>query len=88
MGALDIRLVDENYETAEEALAGLNGWHRWSNWAAHYFVDGEQECNTHHGNFKGSERCPKRPKPADISPTGIPYGKVCQRCLKLSKERQ
>lgn len=63
-------------------LDGLNGWHRWSSWAAHHFVDGEQSCDTKHGNYMGGDFEPKRPNPAELAPSGQPYGKVCSRCLK------
>jgi len=68
---------------AHPVLAGLAGWHRWSNWAAHFYVNGAHLCSAHHGTFMGGHREPRRPDPAEVAPTGIPYGKVCQRCLKL-----
>lgn len=75
--------------TVDEALAGLNGWFRWGNWAAHYFVDGKQSCKTQHSYAEGGmERGlePQRPKVADLTPGGQPYGRVCQRCQKSVKE--
>jgi hypothetical protein len=67
-------------------LAGLNGWFRWSSWAAHFFRDGRQLCNISHGNYMGGNFEPKRPNPADLAPSGEPYGRVCQRCLRLSRK--
>ena len=75
--------------THEEALAGLNGWHRWGTWAAHFFVDGKQSCPTKHGNFMGRLLEPKRPNPVvDFTRQGEPYGRVCQKCLKRSRVAQ
>lgn len=68
-------------------LVGLHGWHRWSAWSAHFFVDGEQLCDTAHGNFMGGGFEPARPKPAELAPSGTPYGRVCQRCLKSVQAR-
>lgn len=73
-----------------EAFAGLNGWHRWNAWAAHYFVDGAQLCNTNHSYAAGGMARglpPVRPKPVDLSTHGAPFGRVCSRCLKLSRQR-
>lgn len=65
-------------------LAGLNGWHRFGSWSAHFFVDGRQQCNTAHGNFNGGQYPPRRPDPVvDFTPHGQPYGRVCQKCLKV-----
>lgn len=72
----------------EDVLKGLNGWHRWGAWAAHFFVDGKQLCDTHHGNYMGGNFTPARPKATELAPTGLPYGRVCARCLKLQKEDQ
>lgn len=65
---------------------GVRGWHRWGTWSAHFFVDGLQQCSTQHtfaegGIARGLERHP--PQPAELAPSGLPYGKVCQRCVKL-----
>jgi len=70
-----------------DVLAGLNGWYRWANWAAHFFVDGKQLCNTHHGRFVGSERTARRPDSVELSARGVPFGTVCSRCRKLAAER-
>lgn len=76
--------------TVEEALAGLNGWYRWGAWAAHHYVDGKQRCNTQHsyaegGRERGLPNSP--PKRADLASNGVPFGRVCQRCLKLVGNR-
>jgi len=67
-------------------LSGLEGWHRWSYAAAHYFVDGRHLCHTRH-DFAASLP-PTRPDRAELSPSGLPFGHVCARCLKLSRERR
>lgn len=70
---------------AHPILAGLTGWHRWSSWSAHHFVDGVQSCNTAHGNYMGGDFAPKRPNPAELAPNGTPYGRVCTRCLSATQ---
>lgn len=72
---------------AHSILAGLSGWHRWGQWCAHFYVDGAQACDTPHGGYMGGYAVPARPKPAELAPSGVPYGKVCQRCLKLARLR-
>jgi len=62
---------------------GLLGWHRWGRGAAHYFRGGEQLCNYTHGIYAARGTAPRRPEPAELSGTGLPYGKVCSRCLKI-----
>lgn len=69
---------------AHPVLADINGWHRWSAWAAHFFVDGAHLCDTSHGRYMGGQFEPQRPKAAELTPGGQPYGKVCQRCLRLA----
>ena len=76
--------------TVKEALVGLNGWFRWNAWAAHYFVDGQQACRTVHSYAEGGMARglpPLRPAPAPLSMHGVPFGRVCQRCLKVWKKR-
>ena len=68
------------------ALAGLDGWYRWSSWSAHFFTDGEQLCNIRHDNFNVRGIEPTRPSPAELTPNGQPYGRVCAICLKRSRE--
>lgn len=60
-------------------------WQRAGQWAAHLYIDGETSC-PYPGSYvrqavpaamKG-----KPPQPAPIGPHGIPYGRVCVRCLK------
>lgn len=73
--------------TAHSVFAGLNGWHRWNAWAAHYFVAGAQLCKTRHSYAEGGLARglpPVRPIPAQLSLHGVPFGKVCGRCRKLS----
>ena len=53
---------------AHPIMLGVNGWHRWSSWSAHFFVNGAQSCNTAHGNYMGGDFAPKRPTPADLAP--------------------
>lgn len=64
-----------------EHLVGLNGWFRWSTFAAHYFVEGVQQCATEHGKYMGSCQ-PTTPKGMTLTPEKIPYGIICNRCLK------
>ncbi len=74
--------------TIAEVMAGVNGWHRWGNWSAHFFVDGKQLCNSHHTYAEGGMARglpPNRPTPAERSPWGTLYGKVCARCHKLTR---
>jgi hypothetical protein len=78
---------------AESVLRGvspepINGWHRWGSWAAHFFVDGIQSCNTKHTYGEGGIArgfSPRTPSPVALSVHAVPYGKVCQRCLKASR---
>jgi len=51
---------------------------------AHAYVDGEQLCNMQHGRFGITPRTPVEPYPVDLGPHGVPYGRTCQRCLKLA----
>ena len=74
-------------QALEEALVGLNGWYRWSKYAAHFFVDGRQTCNYRHPNFEHQNRVPAPPTPAHLTPEGSPFGRVCMRCLKLWRQR-
>jgi hypothetical protein len=71
--------------TIHPVLVGLDGWHRWSSWSAHFFVDGVQSCRTLHGIYMGGGFAPKRPAPAELTPQGVPYGRVCDQCLKASR---
>ncbi len=71
--------------TEAEVHAGLNGWHRYGQWSAHYFVNGKQQCHTAHGNFDGLKLPPKRPEVAVLSKHGQPFGRVCSRRLKVSR---
>lgn len=64
--------------------AGLDGWFRWGRWSAHFFVEGRQLCNFAHLFLRPSG--PTTPKPAELSAHGVPFGRVCSRCLKLAKE--
>lgn len=57
-------------------------WLRRGQWAAHAHVDGKQLCNTNHGRFMWGGRSPREPEPAVLSPSGVPFGRVCQHCLK------
>lgn len=63
----------------------LTGWLRWGAWSAHFFIDGLQVCRTAH-IFQKGDLGATEPKPAELSAHGVPYGRVCSRCLKLSKE--
>lgn len=69
-----------------EVYEGVNGWARWGSWSAHFFVDGRQQCNTQHDFAKGGvERglpvVP--PTPAELTPAGMPYGRVCSKCANV-----
>ena len=69
------------------SMAGA-GWYRWGQWAAHYFVNGEQACSTTHSFAAGGFArglSAQAPKPAELTPHGEPYGRVCQRCLKVAR---
>lgn len=70
-----------------DLLAGLNGWFRWGQWAAHFFVDGVQQCGTVHAMLNAGRREPTRPLPAELTTWGVPYGRVCAPCLKAFKRR-
>lgn len=69
--------------TATPVFAGLNGWYRWGQWSAHFFVNGRQSCKTKHGRFPHTDSS-KTPPPtsAELSRHGQPFGRVCMRCLK------
>lgn len=69
----------------QPVLVGLNGWYRYGSWSAHFYVDGQQQCHTNHGNFNGATMAPKRPEPAELSRHRMPFGRVCARCLKVSR---
>lgn len=78
-------------DLAPHVMVGVDGWHRWGAWAAHFFVGGQQRCNTVHSYAEGGMARglpPVPPKPVVMSPSGIPYGRVCQRCIKLAAQRQ
>lgn len=71
-----------------DVCAGVDGWHRYGRWSAHFYVNGQQQCNTTHDNFKGRALEPKRPVPAVLTRHGVPFGRVCARCLRLSKVKK
>jgi hypothetical protein len=58
-------------------------WKRWGQWAAHLFNEHGQVCSTQHGQFPGFDPTKTEPVVADLSPNGLPYGRICQRCLKV-----
>ena len=74
--------MNEAAKSAADAIytAGLNGWFRWGSWSAHFFVDGRQCCNVAHNFLRPGG--PTSPKAADLSPHGVPFGRVCAMCLK------
>lgn len=78
--------------TIAQALDGLNGWFRWNAWAAHFFVDGVQSCNTQHAYAEGGMARglpPVRPAPAELTAYDrLPFGRICQRCLKAFRARK
>lgn len=66
------------------------GWMRYGvSWAAHYYVDGTHLCPTQHDFAEGAiargMALPKEPVPVELTPHCVPYGRACQRCLKLVK---
>lgn len=72
-------------------MSGTFVWRRWGYWAAHlYDASGKQMCNTHHGRFKSFASLEKRDTPSEalLSPSGLPYRKVCQRCQRLWSEKK
>jgi hypothetical protein len=62
-------------------------WRRYSTWAAHAHVDGKQACGQKHGFYMGFRGSTEEPKIVDLAPSGLPYGTVCQRCLKIVRAR-
>lgn len=73
-----------------DVMVGVEGWCRWGAWAAHFFVNGAQLCKTHHSYAEGGMARglpPQPPARVDLSPHGVPYGKVCQRCLRFAKRQ-
>lgn len=71
-------------------------WKRYGKygiWAAHAFVNDKQLCKTHHPmarglSVTGPDQAPTGPKDVPLSPAGLPYGKICARCMKLSRAQR
>lgn len=52
--------------------------------AAHLYEDGAQMCPTQHGHHSyGKEPTPApAPTPVDVNAHGLPFGRVCDLCLR------
>ena len=66
-------------------------WGRWGGWAAHLFDGDVQVCPTKHGLYMRGQSCGPTPPKFDDAPAaqehGVPYGTVCQKCLKVWNAR-
>jgi hypothetical protein len=68
-------------ERAKDAVAPMRAqavtWKRWGQWSAHLHDDEGQLCSTQHFNPTR-----KAPDVCELSPSGLPYGRICNHCLK------
>ena len=63
-------------------------WMRWGQWSAHLFDGDKQLCSTKHWQY-GPNPTDKAPvECTDLSAGGIPFGKVCTWCLRISEARR
>ena len=68
-------------------------WKRWGQWCAHLFVEDEQACTSRHGHYRGVHKPEAGWAPTvlvgdDLTPHGIPYGRVCSFCLRQWHRRR
>lgn len=92
---LRVRVEDDDHLVGlacsqEACLAGrrirqrVNGmawtWKRWGAWSAHLFEDERQSCKTAHP--MAGRREPAVLQGEALTEHGVPYGRVCPRCLK------
>jgi len=52
-------------------------------WCAHLFIDDVQQCTTRHGQYMPRPGGVLKKVVTDLTPHGVPYGKVCQRCHRV-----
>lgn len=53
---------------------------------AHAYLNGKHLCNMTHGRFKVMPTSPAAPYPVELTPSGWPYGRTCQACVKLMRK--
>jgi len=63
-------------------------WMRFGAWSAHLYEAGHQLCPTQHGRLRAGGGGVPAIGVATVGPHGIPFGRVCERCLKVWHRRQ
>lgn len=80
------RELTDAWERGKRRAAQPRQWLRYGQWAAHLYENGRQLCSTPHGQFPPELlKEGAKPMPVAVTRHGQPFGRVCARCLKLSR---